>query len=510
MESKEKSRLLRDGTIHALGLVLSSVAGLLLVPIMVRGLGPEQYGLWIASVAAVSIFGAFDLGLRLIIIRDIAGDLRPERTPILRLLLWVHIAMGCFAAAVVATAGTFASGRLHLSESVRLVAPLVFVLGACSCFFDQVFTYVTSVWAGLRRFDLMNGYSVGASILRIAAFATALALGRGLLTIAALHASISALCAVVGLANLFLTSPSLRPRIERVPWSALREPLGFGALSQAATSIASLQMPISTLLISLINGAAAVTPFTVGQKFPTLVSGLTWRISEVFFPYASRQRGHQAIDADEFLATISRWLLLLISPAALGLIVLAPALLRTWMGQVDPTALAVLRIAAASVLVETLIPGAIQLFWGASQTSVVLFVNIATLFADVLLACVMLPQIGPAGAAWATLGSTVIAVALLMSFASVKGSVQLMPTGLTIFRRVLPSVLFAIVPAYLLQRSFAFSGWLPIGLTVLASAAIYAVVVWKYTATEEELEFIARAVRGVRAGSAPQIEVGKS
>jgi O-antigen/teichoic acid export membrane protein len=483
---------MQDGTIHAAGLVLSSVAGLLLVPIMVRGLGVEGYGLWMASVAAVSIFGAFDLGLRMIIVRDLAGALRPERAPVIRMMLWLHVGLGVVAGIIVAVGGAFASRTLHLSNSTQTIAPLIFLLGAGSCFFDQIYMYAVSVWAGLRRFDVLNSYSIAASVVRIALFALALTAGKGILTIAVLNLGISAACAITGLMLIFTIVPDLRPRRGRFSWEMLLELLGFGALSQAATSIASLQMPISTLLISVINGASAVTPFTVGQKFPNLLSGLTWRTSEVFFPVASRQRTPGEIDAEQFLGVISRWLMLTIVPGALGLCLIAPALLRTWMGTVDPTALAILRLASLSVVIEILIPGAVQLFWGAGQTSVVLIVNIATLVADVSLAVVLLPRIGPVGAAWATLGSTVVATVLLWIFVSKERRVRVSSAIKGIARGIVPALALALTPVFFLQRVITGRSWPAVIGLVLLSAVLYLVILWRYTASEDERSLLAK------------------
>jgi O-antigen/teichoic acid export membrane protein len=495
IESKERIRLMQDGTIHALGLVLSSVAGLLLVPIMVRGLGAERYGLWMASVAAIGIFGAFDLGLRLIIVREIAGELRPERAPVLRMMFWLHVGLGPVAAGIVAVAGIVASRHLHLSSAAQAVAPSVFLFGAGSCFFDQIFLYVLSVWAGLRRFHLLNSYSVAASILRIVLFASALAAGKGILVIAALNLVISAASAVSGLMLIFATIPDLCPKWESFNWKLLRESLGFGALSQAATSIASLQMSISTLLISVINGAAAVTPFTVGQKFPNLLSGLTWRTSEVFFPVASRQGTADKFDSEQFLGAIARWLMLAVVPAAIGLFLIAPALLRAWMGSVDPTALAIVRLASLSVVVEILIPGAVQLFWGAGQTKVVLIVNLATLATDVILAIILLPRIGPVGAVWATLGSTAIAVVLLLVLVSRERRVRVLVALQGTARRMVPALAVSLVPVFILQRMIAGRNWPAVVGVVLLSTVLYVFMLWRYTATEDEKLLLAKGLR---------------
>lgn len=507
IDASEKTRLMRDGTIHALGLVLSSVAGLILVPLMVHGLGLESYGLWAAAMAAVGVFGAFDLGLRLIIVRDLAGDPHSPRTSAVRMMVWIHFALGTLAAIVLALGGSAASTRLHLSAAAQPAAHLVFTLAGVSCFFDQLFAWVLSVLAGLRRFDLLNLFSIASSLLRLALFATALALGKGIVAIVALQLFISALSVLIGFSFISISAPELRPRLEPLLWEVLREPLGFGALSQAATSISSLQMPISTLLISMINGAVAVTPFTVGQKFPGLVSGLTWRTSEVFFPVASRQRHGSEIDPEAFLAAITRWLILFIAPCALGLFLIAPLLLRTWMGEVNPVALAVLRIAALSVIVETVIPGSVQLFFGASQTRPVLAVNVATLFADIALALALLPRLGATGAAWATLGSTTLATVLFLVLAAAKRRVNAATVLAQSLRRLIPALLVALLPAYFLARTLAVRSWPAITGIVALSAALYILTLWIYAASAEEKVFFRTLFR---ANDSPPKSTGAS
>ena len=495
IDTNEKTRLMRDGTIHALGLVLSSVAGLILVPLMVHGLGTEGYGLWAAAMAAVGIFGAFDLGLRLIIVRDLAGDSHSTRAAAVRMMLWIHGGIGTLAAIAVALGGFVASSHLHLSPTARSLAPVVFVLAGASCFFDQLFAYALSVLAGLRRFDLLNLFSIVISLLRLALFAGALALGKGVATIVGLQLLISALSVLCGLAFIATSAPDLRPRLEPLRWEVLREPLGFGALSQAATSISSLQMPVSTLLISVINGAAAVTPFTIGQKFPGLVSGLTWRTAEVFFPVASRQRHGSDIDAEAFLSTISRWLVLVITPCAIGVFLIAPLLLRTWMGEVNPVALAVLRIASLSVVVETMIPGAVQLFFGAGKTRPVLVVNVATMLADIALALVLLPRMGATGAAWATLGSTTLAAVFFLSLASARRKVRSVSVLSQVLRRLLPVLAISLLPAYLLARMVTARSW-PVVIGIVAlSAALYILFLWRYSASREEKRFLSTIFR---------------
>lgn len=500
IDSEEKVRLMRDGTIHAIGMVLSSIAGMLLVPIMVRGLGMDNYGLWVATIAAISMLAPIDVGLRLMVVRELAGEISGTRAYAVRMAFWAHVALGLISGALLSAGGVLVRDHLHLAPASLSLVPVVFAVAGASCVFDQMGAFGLAVWVGLRRFQLFNYYSVALSLARLLVFALVLAEGGGIVAIVVAQAAISIASAAIALILVWQAAPSLAPRVERLRWQALHEPLRFGVLSQAANSISSLQMPISTLLISVISGAAAVTPFAIGQKFPNVLSGITWRTSEVFFPVASRQRESQdAAESQQFMQAISRWMLLLLTPCALGLFLLAPFLLRVWMGSVDPTALLVLRIASATVLIETLIPGAVQLLWGVGRANAVVAMNTAVLIADVLVAVILIPRVGAPGAAWATLVSTVAAVAVCLYLCSRYAATR--ATGIFSFslRRMLPALAVSLGLAYLMARIGVARGWPGLVAIVFVSVALYLVAVLVYTGTQEERGFLNSILRWQRS-----------
>ena len=86
--AKERVRLLRDGALNNLSLLLSGLIGIVLVPIMLKGLGAESYGVWIAAFSVMGTAGLIDFGLALGVTREAAtalgSDSWNEAAPFIR------------------------------------------------------------------------------------------------------------------------------------------------------------------------------------------------------------------------------------------------------------------------------------------------------------------------------------------------------------------------------------------------------------------------------------------
>jgi hypothetical protein len=72
--SADPARLLEDSLINGGGFIVSALVGLILVPVMLKGLGAELYGVWIITQARSGWGSAvLDAGLSWAIVRQVAG-----------------------------------------------------------------------------------------------------------------------------------------------------------------------------------------------------------------------------------------------------------------------------------------------------------------------------------------------------------------------------------------------------------------------------------------------------
>src|SRR2546428_9983399 len=63
-----------DGLVNYSGFLISGLIGLALVPLMVRYLGTESYGLWLAALAISGMVSGFDFGLFWSVTREVSAE----------------------------------------------------------------------------------------------------------------------------------------------------------------------------------------------------------------------------------------------------------------------------------------------------------------------------------------------------------------------------------------------------------------------------------------------------
>lgn len=73
LDAHERLRLIRDSLINKSSYLVSGLVGIILVPLLLRGLGAELYGLWIAALAVASVMQVVDFGLGLSVAREVAA-----------------------------------------------------------------------------------------------------------------------------------------------------------------------------------------------------------------------------------------------------------------------------------------------------------------------------------------------------------------------------------------------------------------------------------------------------
>src|SRR5258708_27766590 len=128
----ERVRLMGNSAIHYAGMAASGVVGIALVPILLRSLGAERYGIWIIATATAALVGAFDFGLPLALTRDIAanlnGDNQQQTIAFVGAAARASLLLGCIGGLLIAAIGVKLRSTLHLAAAGEHVAPVVFPL----------------------------------------------------------------------------------------------------------------------------------------------------------------------------------------------------------------------------------------------------------------------------------------------------------------------------------------------------------------------------------------------
>jgi len=404
----ERLRLMADGVINCAGLLFSGLVGIILVPIMLRGLGSEIYGLWVAALAVSGIAGLFDFGLGWSVAREIAGAESGEAgegtVQFVAATGNAYLLLGLVGAVFVAGLGLPFSKALGLSAVSQKAATAVFGLVGLAHLADRMFAFEIDVLHGLRRFGTLNLITAAAVLLRAGGIVGLLLVGATVVAIAAWQAAASAAATVAAAVVVGWMAPRYRLRVGRFHWGLIRPHILFGFASHLGRKLGDIVWQIAPLVIGVVRGSGSIVPYYVGQRFPLAVSAINWSAAEVLFPAASEhQRAGDPGRSQEVLEVGTRWIVVLVLPLCLVVGIIAPNLLQAWLGTVPPDAVAVLRLVAATALAEAFGVSALHVLWGRGAARTVLLVALGAALGTLGLSLWLLNRMGIVGAAWGLL-----------------------------------------------------------------------------------------------------------
>jgi hypothetical protein len=273
--SAEGVRLVRDGMINCTGYMIGGLAGMLVVPFLLKGLEAELYGLWIAALTLQSSFGSLNGGLGRSVAREIAAERREgpseEIQSFVSTAAFGYLSYGIAGAVLLVLVAWPLSSRLNLSAESPRAAPALFAFVGIGFFADQLLAFSAEVMTGLRRFHIVNAFAVAGVLTRTVGFIVILHFGGSLLALVKWHALV---CIIVGAGALFVVlrcEPLYRPHGKRFQWKALRSRLTFSVDSQGAAILAALLWRSGPLLIGLGLGSASIVSYEIGQNFHYLL-----------------------------------------------------------------------------------------------------------------------------------------------------------------------------------------------------------------------------------------------
>jgi O-antigen/teichoic acid export membrane protein len=289
------------------GALLNASAGFFTLPVLVRSLGAEHYGLWTMVMAISSYLAALELGLGSALGRQVAvaraegderriADLVWTSTVMLCALGVVSVAVGGVVAEVLPHGlGLDAAQAADMRQALWITAAFVGITIASSA--------ATPLLWGYERFDLLNSAENPAVILRTVAIL--LLVDRGS-TLTELTWIVSA-SGVLAIALRTLFAVRLAPFLLRVKGRFLPGTIGgmlklgmwYGILSGAGTIVP--QLPV--FIIGFLLGPQAVTVYAIPRQLITYSVWLCISASQVIIPRATHLHfsDHRAGQIELFL-----------------------------------------------------------------------------------------------------------------------------------------------------------------------------------------------------------------
>ena len=390
------------------GAAVNGLTLLVLTPLVIRRLGPVEYGLWVLAAAIGGTLGFLNAGSGAAATRSaasLAGTGRwAEASHEIGSVFRIYLGVGAAAAAGLAAVSFTSMERFHIPPESASTARTLLLLIAVNFLISFPFGVTRSVLAGLHRFPLLNGIEVAATGFRLAASAAALSLGFGLVGLGVVQLASSIAGHLARWLAIRRIAPALRlaggPDFPGLAPGVSR----FSFLSFGYESLRTLFDNADLLLLGFLAGPETVGPFAVALTLASFVLKGLQPIAGVLFPMASLEDALGQRDRTARMLEVgTRVKLALAMPVVSLLIVDGRPLIRLWTGEdfvgVAPViaTLALVSLAGAASLTAT------TLLFGAGRMRPLLLAEGVRYGLNLVLVLAGFRLFGPVGVAAATL-----------------------------------------------------------------------------------------------------------
>jgi O-antigen/teichoic acid export membrane protein len=445
-------RFIRGGLGLSAAYVVNLLLSLAAVPLVIRHLGPVDYGRFATVTAIIFIVAGFtEAGLTSLGVREYSNLSAPEGVRLLRNLIGLRLTTT--AVGVLVTMAVFLAVGL----------PAVVVLGVAVAGVGLMVRLVADNYTIPLNVGLRLGWvavtGIGYQFTLCAGYVILVLAGAGVLPLLAVVIAASAV-QLLGLAALVRHEVSAVPAFDLLVWRRLlRETLPFAA----AAAVGVIYFRETLVLMSVLSGARETGFYSAAFKIVEVLTTVPWILASSGLPILARA----ARDDSERLAYAVQRLfevgLILgvwmsastIVGARLGIDVVAGAKFHPSIGVLEIQALAIVTSFVAAILGYALL--------SLRQYRQLLLANALAVTIVTVLALVLIPTYGARGAAIApTVGEASLGLAYAVSLARSKAHLRLS-------LRVVPGL------AVGLAASLAVSYALPVSSELIRLAALAAV-----------------------------------
>lgn len=477
-----------DNVIVALAMLIAKLRGFVTLPLIVSALGTAGYGTWSQILAFTTLMQAIvGFNLHLPLIRFIAQD-KKEAPRIFVTLQLLSVLCAVIGGLVILPFDRGASDLLLGDPSLgrHLAVCLVIVL------VSNVRLVNLNVYRAYGKFLARSGVELATSVVELAAIIVVLIQTHDIFSALVVMAAWGAIVAAI------------------TTWHAGRL-TGFGGLSKSiALRGLAYAAPLLPSVLSLwildradrffvgyYLGAREVGIYSASYALGQLVLQAQMPFQITLFPKVAQLWDTDREGAKRYVEMSNKFFLTLAIPFTAACAVVAPKLLvKLGNEEISANSALLTVLVSAGVTLYGVSVMQIQILHGAKRTLTQGLVSAGSAALNVALNVILLPRVGTAGAALATLiayGATAAAMGVLA-------------------HRQLPISYF---PAYLLKCVIAAAVMIPpmgtlarhglpgLAGAIVAGSAVYFVALWLLRSfSAEEIDFAKRAVRKLRGRAA--------
>jgi len=327
----------KNTLINLIGQVLPLLVGIVTIPILIKGLGIERFGVLTLAWMFIGYFSLFDLGLGRALTQIISNRSGKEEAMELSGLIWTALAV----MAIVGVIGSVIAGLLSpvliakvfkMSDQLRQESLHAFYYLAASIPVVILSSGFVGILAAYQRFDLINAVRLPLGLATFILPLLVLPFSNSIASITLLLA-LSRLASCIAQYWLCLRVMPELGRGRRCMPEALKPLLSLGGWMTVTNIIGPLMVYLDRFVIGAVISVTAVayyaTPYEIVTKLWIVPSAL---VTTLFPAFAANHNG----DASRMVQLLSKGIatmFIAIFPIALVIVTFSQEGLMLWLGK---------------------------------------------------------------------------------------------------------------------------------------------------------------------------------
>jgi O-antigen/teichoic acid export membrane protein len=395
--------LARNTIINFCGQTIILVIAIFAIPIMIKGMGTERFGVLALMWSFIGYFSLFDLGLGRALTNLVARSLTKEQNNIPS-LIWTGFSL-LILLGIVGGLTIFASApwlvRGILKIPFELQDESLTALYLIAAIFPFVITQAgfRGVLEGLQRFDIVNGVSVTFGIFSFAGSLFVLPFSKHLGMLAAVVIVGRLMGWMVSLGFCFKLIPNLQ--YWRLPeFDVARRLLTFGGWMTVTNVVGPLMVYLDRFLIGAWLSVAAVAYYTTPYDVVTKLWIIPGALVGALFPLFSTSQATNPNHNKRLFSLGVKYIYIALYPLTLLIVAFAREGLTFWLDAIfSAQSSVVLQWLAVGVLINSLAHVPFALIQGAGRPDLTAKLHLLELPLYLVCVSLMIQHLGIKGAA---------------------------------------------------------------------------------------------------------------
>jgi len=409
-------------------MVLPLLVGIIAIPLAVKGLGKEGFGILCIAWVVLGYFGLFDFGLSRATTKFVSEMLGKGDIESLPSIIWTAVIVS-FGLGILGAVALFIITP-YLVETLFTIpyvlvnqAKLTFYLLAFSIPIILCSTSLRGVLESAQRFDLVNVVIIPTSILSFAFPGLSFPFHLNLPAVVFLIILSRLAAALAFLFFCFKVFPIIRREL-RIDPKKLKKMLSYGGWVSITNILSPLLVYLDRFFIGSLISMTSVAFYTVPYEVLVRLRIFPSAIMKTVFPEFSALSAYSGSERLEMLFVRSvKYILIIVGPLVVLLFTYAPSILQIWMGaEFVKNSLDVFRILAIGVFVNSIAFIPFNLLQGIGRPDLPAKFHLVELFLYLALLWFLIQDFGIKGVAWAWSLRVIIDAVLLFG-----GAIKMYP-----------------------------------------------------------------------------------